>query len=62
MTWVTILVRNTLRTRLKQIGRKGQSYSDIIEELLSQTSKNNIGLVSDPPRTENQTVALVGVL
>lgn len=34
MSETTILVKQTTRDQLKQLGHKGQSYDDVINELL----------------------------
>ena len=61
----TILISKELREELRNKGRKGQTYNEIILKLLEQSKfiKNNSNLVSTPPRTENQTAAtdIVGV-
>ena len=37
----TILIKNPTRERLKRIGRKGQTYDEIIDDLLNQKEYEN---------------------
>jgi predicted CopG family antitoxin len=37
----TILVRDETRERLKEIGKKGQSYDELINQLLESTDPNS---------------------
>jgi predicted CopG family antitoxin len=38
----TILVRDETRERLKEIGKKGQSYDELINQLLESKDPNSI--------------------
>jgi predicted CopG family antitoxin len=38
----TILVRDETRERLKEIGKKGQSYDELINQLLKSKNSNSI--------------------
>lgn len=38
----TILVRNETRERLKEIGKKGQSYDELINQLLENKKHNSL--------------------
>jgi predicted CopG family antitoxin len=40
----TILIEKDTRTKLRSAGHKGQSYDDIIKELLKQTEKHSADL------------------
>jgi len=42
----TILIKNTTRERLKNIGKKGQTYDELINELIALKSNNTTSLVS----------------
>jgi hypothetical protein len=42
----TILVRSTIRKQLKQIGRKGQTNDEIIDELLRESKSKQDSLDS----------------
>jgi hypothetical protein len=39
----TILVQRKTRTQLKEIGKKGQTYDEVISELLDLKRKNMVG-------------------
>jgi predicted CopG family antitoxin len=54
----TILIRNETRERLKHLGIKGQTYDDLINELIETKTKNsaqnpNDGRLSRLPSTES---------
>ncbi len=38
----TILIDNQIRNQLRSIGRKEQTYNDIIKELLEKTKKSSV--------------------
>jgi predicted CopG family antitoxin len=38
----TIVVRDETRERLKEIGKKGQSYDELINQLLKSKNSNSI--------------------
>ena len=42
MSRSTILVRDETRERLKEIGKKGQSYDELINQLLENKNTNSI--------------------
>jgi hypothetical protein len=42
----TILIRNITRERLKQIGKKGQTYDELINELIALRSNEVTSLDS----------------
>jgi len=41
MQKTTVLVENSTRDRLKKIGKKGQSYDDLINELINSKNKDS---------------------
>lgn len=43
----TILIDNQIRNQLRNIGRKDQTYNDIIRELLEKSKKDHINSVQD---------------
>jgi predicted CopG family antitoxin len=42
MQKTTVLVENSTRDRLKKIGKKGQSYDDLINELINSKNKDSL--------------------
>jgi predicted CopG family antitoxin len=52
----TILIRNKTREKLKEIGKKSQTYDDIINELINRkiTGKNAHSLVTNRVSMESQ--------
>jgi predicted CopG family antitoxin len=42
MHMTTILVRDETRERLKEIGKKGQSYDELINKLLENKNPNSV--------------------
>jgi predicted CopG family antitoxin len=41
-TRTTVLVESSTRERLKKIGKKGQSYDDLINELIDSKNKDSL--------------------
>jgi predicted CopG family antitoxin len=42
MTKTTVLVELSTRERLKKIGKKGQSYDELINELIDRENKDSL--------------------
>jgi len=59
MSQGTILIRNETRQRLKHLGMKGQTYDDLINELIETKAKSSDrdpidGRISSLPSTESR--------
>ena len=53
----TIIVRKSTRERLKQVGKKGESYDDLINELLDTKNESSFesGFETPSPKRESGT-------
>jgi hypothetical protein len=51
MLKTTILIENTTRKRLKQLGAKGQTYDEVINQLINDEKKYPLDHGIDTPAT-----------